>query len=158
MKPPKPNFKKAKEEMERVMKDARKYVKIPNIEDIFKNKNGKYLSYVKEIKEIDGLVIIRLKGYIDTYTIPAIRTNFVSKAKKYLDKNILLDFKEATHVDSTTLASLIQLLNELKKRNKKLGIANATPLLKKYLDINKLRSMIQIYKNEDAALKDLLQN
>jgi len=157
MKPPKPNFKKAKEEMKRVMKDIKECVKMLDIENIFKNKHGKYLSYVKEIKEIDDLVVIRLKGSIDIYATPVIKANFASKAKKYLDKNILLDFKKVTHVDSTTLASLIELLNELKKHNRKLGIIGATPLLKDYLNINKLESAVQIYKDEKAALKDLIK-
>jgi len=158
MKSPKPNFKKAKEEMKQVMKDIEERVKIPRIEDIFKNKKGKELTYIKKIQEINTLVIIRLKGFIDSYTVPTL-TEFgkkdSSKTERYLNKHILLDFKDLTHIDSATLASLIQLLNELKARNRKLGIVNATLLLKNYLRITRLESMIQIYMSEKAALEDL---
>jgi len=158
MKPPKPNFRKAKKEMKQVMKDIRGYIKMPKIEDIFKDKKGKALTYIKKIQETDTLVIIRLKGFIDSYTIP-ILVKFgkkdSSKTERYLNKHILLDFKDVTHIDSATLASLIQLLNELKARHRKLGIVNATLLLKNYLRITRLESLIRIYKSEKAALEDL---
>jgi len=157
MKPHKPNFKKAKEKMERIMKGARKHVKPPPIGDIFKNKKGRTFNYVKELKETDELIMVRLKGVIDTYTLPIIKAEHDSEIKENLDKHILLDFKDVTHVDSATLASLIQLLNELKMHNKKLGITNATFLLKNYLGITRLESMVHIYETEKAALKDLMQ-
>jgi processive 1,2-diacylglycerol beta-glucosyltransferase len=138
------------------MQGVEKNVKIFSIRDIFKNKDGKIFTYIKEIKEIDSLVIIKLQGYIDSHTIPIIRDNFSDKIKKYLDKNILLDLKEVTHVDSSTLASLVQLLNELKKRNRKLGIVNTTFVLREYLKITNLESVVQVYKSQTDALDDLL--
>lgn len=140
----------------RIMQGVEKNVKIFSIRDIFKNKDGKIFTYIKEIKEIDSLVIIKLQGYIDSHTIPIIRDNFSDKIKKYLDKNILLDLKEVTHVDSSTLASLVQLLNELKKRNRKLGIVNTTFVLREYLKITNLESVVQVYKSQTDALDDLL--
>ncbi len=140
----------------RIMQGVEKNVKIFSIRDIFKNKNGKIFTYVKEIKEIDILVIIKLKGSIDFHALPIISANFENKIEKYLDKHILLDFKEVTHVDSATLASLIKLLNELKKRNRKLGIVNITSVLKEYLKIANLESVVQVYESQAEALDDLL--
>ena len=152
------NLKRTIEKMKQIMKDVKKKVKIFSIGDIFKDQNGNIFAYIKEIKEINDLAIVRLRGTIDSYTIPIIRANLGSKLEKYLDKDILLDFKEVAHIDSATLASFIQLLNELKMYNRKLGIANAPLLLKSYLNITKLESVVQIYKSEKAALEDLLQN
>ena len=150
------NLKRTMEKIKQIMKDAKKKVKIFSIGDIFKDRNGNIFVYIKEIKEINDLAIVRLKGTIDSYTISTIRANLGRKLEKYLDKDILLDFKEVTHIDSAILASLIQLLNELKRHNRKLGVTNTTPLLENYLNITKLESVVQIYKSEKVALDDLL--
>ncbi|MCK4518600.1 MAG: STAS domain-containing protein, partial [Candidatus Omnitrophica bacterium] len=140
----------------RIMQGVEKNVKVFHIKDIFRSKNGNILSYIKEVKEIDGLAVVRLKGTIDSRTIPGIRANIGSRINKYLDMDILLDFKEVTRVDSAALASLIQLLNELKKRNRKLGIVNMTSVLREYLKITNLESAVQVYKSQKNALDDLL--
>jgi processive 1,2-diacylglycerol beta-glucosyltransferase len=150
------DLKKTKEKMKQIMKDIKKNVKLPSMGDIFKNKNGKTFAYIKEIKEINTLAIVRLKGSIDSHTIPIIRTNLGNKIKKYLDKDILLDCKEVTHVDSATLGSLIQLLNELKRCNRKLGIVNMTSILRDYLKITNLEFAVQVYRSQKDALDDLL--
>jgi len=140
------------------MKDVRKHIKVSSVEDIFKNQNGKTLEYIKEIKEIDDLAIVRLKGSIDSNTIPIIRTNLGSDVERYLDKHILLDLKEVILIDSATIAALIQLLSELKVHNRKLGIINMTLLFKNYLSIARLGSVVCVYKDEKSAVKDLLQS
>ena len=150
------SVKRAGVKVRRIMRGVEKSVKIFSVRDIFKNKNGKIFNYIEEIKEIDILVIIKLKGSIDFHALPIIKANFENKIEKYLDKHILLDFKEVTHVDSTTLAALIQLLNELKKRNRKLGIVNITSILREYLKIANLESVVQVYKSQTEALDDLL--
>ena len=159
MRPQKPDFKKSKKEIERKMEEVGEHLKASNIEDIFKNKNRKAFAYIKKIQETDDLVIIRLKGAIGFYAVP-ILTDFgklnSGRTERYLNKHILLDFKEVIHIDSATLASLIQLLNELKIREKKLGIINATLFLKNYLNIAKLESIVKVYRSEKVALKEIL--
>ncbi len=148
--------KRARVKVRRIIQGVEKKVKVFHIKDIFRSKNGNILSYIKEVKEIDGLAIVRLKGTIDFRTIPGIRANIGSRINKYLDMDILLDFKEVTRVDSAALASLIQLLNELKKRNRKLGIVNMTSVLREYLKITNLEFAVQVYKSQKNALDDLL--
>ena len=161
MRPQKPDFKKAKKEIERIMEEFGERLKALNIEDIFKNKNGKPFAYIKKIQETDDLAIIRLKGAIDSYAVPVL-TDFgkqnSGRTERYLNKHILLDFKEVTHIDSSTLALLIQLLKELKEHNRKLGIINAPLFLKDYLSITRLKSAVAIYKSEKTAVRALLKN
>ena len=155
MNPPKPNFRKAKKEIKRAIKKTTGHVEKVGIKDVLKNKSGKVFNCVREIKETDSLVIVRLKGSIDAYAIPKIETKYGSEIEKNLDKHILLDFKEVSHIDSATLASLVLLLNELKVHHRKFGVVNPTPLLMNYININKLESKVRIYKNEKTALRNL---
>ena len=152
------DFKKAKKALERIIEAIGERLKASNIEDILKNKNVKALTYIKKIQETDDLVIIRLKGAIDSDAVPFL-SDFgkqnPGRTERYLNKHILVDFKEVTHIDSSTLASLIQLLKELKIREKKLGIINATLFLKNHLNIAKLESIVKLYRSEKVASKDL---
>jgi len=68
-----------------------------------------------------------------------------------------LDFKEAKHIDSSTLAYIISLLNQLKKRDRKLGLINTNSEIDNYLEIEKVKSLVHVYKNEKEALKSLMR-
>lgn len=123
--------------------------------NIFKHENGRPFEYIKEIRDADNLVIIRLRGAVDSDTIPMIEQNIAARGIKLIDKNILVDFNEVTHVDSATLAALVTNLNNAKKHHKKMGIINIHQDLAYYLDIERIKSLFNIYENEDAALKEL---
>ena len=89
------------------------------------------------------------------HNIPGILSNPRLKKYRYLDKNVLLDFKDVTYVDICTLASLILIMHNFKLKGKKIGIINIPAMLKKYTNISKLDRVIQEYKSEKAALKAL---
>jgi len=128
---------------------------ILRLKDIFRDKNGKTLPYVKDITRSGAVVIVKLHGFIDSNTIPTIEADISDKRYNYLDSNILLDFGEVTHVDSTTLAYLISLLHSLKAHHRRLGIINAGAALLNYINIEKVGELVHIYKTEEEALKDL---
>lgn len=121
------------------------------IPEIFRDKKGQPLLCIKEIKRLENLTIVRFKGSIDSSTIPDIE----KYEKNELDRNILLDFKDVSHIDTSTVATLILLLNDLKKSHRKLGIINATEQLISVLTIERVGTLIHIYKDEKEALREL---
>ena len=128
-----------------------------SIADIFRDEEGKLLPSIKEIKRLSKTTIVRFQGVVDSSTIPVISKNIKSEMKIYLDRNILLDFKEATHVDSSTLAYMISLLNQLKKSERNLGLINTSSEMDNYLDMEKVRALVHVFKNEKEALKNLIR-
>jgi len=124
------------------------------MKNLFKHKNGKQFEYIKEIKEIGNSVIARFRGAIDSATIPIIEKNIKKRGTLYLDKNVLVDLEDVTHVDSSTLAELLILLNELKSHHTKLGIVNVPALFMSYLQIERVGSAVRVYESEDTALRD----
>ncbi len=125
------------------------------VADIFRDKRGKPLQCIKEIVRAKKLTIVRLQGAIDSSTITRLDLNISKDKKNFLDRHILLDFKDVVYVDSATLAYIIFLLDKLQKRHRKLGIINTIPLLKSRFEIEKLEKVVRVYKNEDEALRDL---
>jgi len=131
--------------------------RIQSVVDIFRDEEGKLLPSIKETKRLSQTTIVRFQGVIDSSTIPVISKNIKSEMKLYLDRNILLDFSNATHIDSSTLAYMISLLNQLKKRDRKLGLINTSSEMDNYLDIERVRSIVHVFKNEKEALKSLMR-
>jgi len=125
--------------------------------DIFKDKSGKLLPSIKEIKRLNGTIIVIFQGVIDSSTVPIIGTEITDEMREYIDRNIILDFREVTHIDSSTLAYMVSLISQLKKQNKRLGLINTQDTtLESYLEIQGAGSNIHIYKNQKEALKDLI--
>jgi len=131
--------------------------RIQSVVDIFRDEEGKLLPSIKETKRLSQTTIVRFQGVIDSSTIPVISKNIKSEMKIYLDRNILLDFKESTNIDSSTLAYMIYLLSQLKKRDRKLGLINTNSEMDNYLEIEKVKSLVHVYKNEKEALKSLMR-
>lgn len=127
------------------------------ISDLFKDKSGKLLASIKEIKRLKESTIVVFQGVIDSSTVPIIEDDITDEMKEYIDRNIILDFRDVTHVDSSTLAYMISLINQLKKQHRRLGLINTRQTaLGNYLQIQGIGSAVHIYKNQEEALKDLM--
>jgi anti-anti-sigma regulatory factor len=77
--------------------------------------------------------------------------------ERYLDKHVLLDFKDVTHVDTSTLAGMIILLDKLQKKRRKLGIVNTAAHLEDYFAIGKIGSLMHVYGSEESAFSDMMK-
>ncbi|MGB3056599.1 MAG: hypothetical protein WBC00_00205 [Candidatus Omnitrophota bacterium] len=49
------------------------------------------------------------------------------------------------------------ILSQLKKRDRKLGLINTSSEMDTYLDIERVRSLVHVFKNEKEALKSLMR-
>ncbi len=130
-------------------------IKDIKIEHLFGAGSGGHYSYVKEMRETDSLIVTYLRGPLDSSTVPVVFMDFRGKLNRYLNKHILLDFRDVTRVDSATIANLIFLLNQLQQNHRKLAVTHVSPVLENYIDIDKVRSLIHVYGDEAEAVKAL---
>lgn len=130
-------------------------IKEIKIEHLFGAVSGGHYSYVKEIRETETLIVTYLRGPLDSGTVPVVFMDFRGKLNRYLNKHILLDFGDVTDVDSATIANLIFLLNQLQQHHKKLALTHVSPALENYIDIDKVRSLIHVYGDEEEAVNAL---
>jgi anti-anti-sigma factor len=123
----------------------------------FNKINQLNLPFIDKFEEIGNVRILRFKGSIDSGVLPKILKikDQMIKQKDINKKNVIVDFKKITHVDSAALGALIIRLSELKKHHKKLGLINVTDEMKNMLDIFKTDKYFLIYESEKAALEDL---
>lgn len=115
------------------------------------------ISFVEKIETEPHLQIIRLKGDIDMSTVPGIEKMIVEAKKNrgLMEKNILLDFKNVGHVDSSTIAALIVMLADLKHQHRRLGLVNISSRLEKMIAVLDVRDLFTVYRREDLARREL---
>lgn len=117
------------------------------------NKIDKLPPMVKAIEKYENFSVVRLAGAFDFNTMPSIE-NVIREHKGHghLDQDVVLDFKEVTHIDTSTLAVLIYIMDRLKQKRRRLGLINCNKLVKDYIKVSKLESVIYVYK----TLKDAI--
>ncbi|MDD5423559.1 MAG: STAS domain-containing protein [Candidatus Omnitrophica bacterium] len=116
------------------------------------NKAEKFPPMVKAIEQYETFSVVKLAGGFDFYNMPSIEKVIREhKGHGHFDQDVVLDFKEVTHIDTSTLAVLIYIMNTLKQRHRKLCLINCNKLIRDYIKVNRLQSVIHVYK----TLKDV---
>jgi len=127
------------------------------LQELFMGMHGALPSFVEVAEEGKNIRIVRLKGPIDMLTIPGIEkfVRVARRKKRISKKNILIDFKNVTHVDSSTIAMLLEAISELKHEKYRLILINLTKQLKSLLEILKIERQFYICDSEEKAIQEL---
>ena len=114
-------------------------------------------AFIDKIEEFEKIDIVRLKGPIDMFTIPGLDglKDKATREKNFLKKDIILDFKQVTHVDGATCAMLVKTLSQLKHEKHHLVLMNVSSKLRNMMDISMIGKMFKIYETEEEALEQL---
>ncbi len=115
------------------------------------NKIDNLSPMVKAIEKYAGFSVIRLTGAFNFNTIPPVE-DIIKKNQEHLDQDVVLDFKDVTRIDTSTLAVLIYIINRLKHKHRSLSLINCNKLVKEYIRIGKLESVIRIHDTLTDAL------
>ncbi|HEY8362886.1 MAG TPA: STAS domain-containing protein [Tissierellaceae bacterium] len=105
-----------------------------SVETIFSEKENKWIFFPK--------------GEIDIYTSSKFKEE-VLKHYNSKKKDIEIDGKELSYIDSTGLGALISILKRLKEDNLKIYISNLKPNIRKIFDITELDKLF-IIRGEDS--------
>lgn len=127
------------------------------LKEFFCARNSKTLLFVKSIEDRENLQIVRLKGVIDASTIPEIEKRMWDNRDKrgLFNKDILLDFKDVTDIDSATVAVLVRALTEIKHKDHTLAVINVTAKLKTMFEITKVEKLFSVFDSEKEAIRCL---
>ncbi|MFC1703964.1 STAS domain-containing protein [Candidatus Omnitrophota bacterium] len=108
-----------------------------------------------QIKETEnnGIVMLSVEGDIDLNSSPQMRTKFSELIQKQVLK-IIINFARVDYIDSSGLATLIEMLQRLKKCQGQLRLANVSDKIKSLFEVTKLDKLFIMYNSEEEALKD----
>jgi len=104
-------------------------------------------------KEANGITTYEIKGDIDINSSPDIREAFETGVKNKAMK-ILVNLNSVSYVDSSGLATLVEMLKKTRVYGGKLRISNLAPKVKSLFEITKLEKLFEIFETEEEAIAE----
>ena len=102
-------------------------------------------------KEANGINTYEIKGDIDINSSPDIREAFEKGVKNKMMK-IIVNLNSVSYVDSSGLATLVEMLKKTRVYGGKLRISNLAPKVKSLFEITKLEKLFEIFETEEEAI------
>ena len=111
---------------------------------------------IASLEDYPTIRIVRLRGPIDQTTVSELERfrKWVAKHKGFKHKNVLLDFRNVTHVDTAAVAEIIQHVSELKTAHFKLGAINLNEAVRSMFQVLKVDKLVIFFTNESEAVED----
>ncbi|MBN1688074.1 MAG: STAS domain-containing protein [Candidatus Omnitrophica bacterium] len=102
-------------------------------------------------QESEGLELVELQGDLDFHCSPELR-EALSKLVDRQASKILIDLKQVGYVDSSGLATFVELFQKMKRYGGKLVLFNLTQSVRSVFEIAKLDSIFKLAQNREEAL------
>lgn len=104
-----------------------------------------------KIDQKNNVWVCRMNGEIDINTAPQIKKAFDKMLSEKREK-ILINFKEVSYVDSSGLATLVEMLKNIRSYGGKLKLSSLSPKIRSLFEITKLEKLFDISNDEEEAL------
>lgn len=103
------------------------------------------------IESKNGLTVCRIEGEIDINSSPDIK-KAIDKLISKKEPKLVISFSKVTYVDSSGLATLVELLKNMRTYGGRMRLANLSPKIKSLFEITKLEKLFDISSDEDEAI------
>jgi anti-sigma B factor antagonist len=103
----------------------------------------------------NGLTVCHMEGEIDINTSPDIKKTFDKLISKKEPK-IIINFSKVTYVDSSGLATLVEILKNMRTYGGKMKLTNLSPKVKSLFEITKLEKLFEIMVDEAEAITSFI--
>lgn len=112
-----------------------------------------------EIKKkiVDDIQILQIIGELDALVAPSFKEE-ISAAFKNNFINIIIDFKELSHINSLGIGILVSKLREIKTKNGTIKLVNLTKHTSTIFEVIGLNEIFEIFTSESEALKSFKKN
>ncbi len=110
------------------------------------------MQIIKENK--NDILLLYVKGEIDINTSPQLKKDF-DKIIAAKNGKIVMSFKDVSYIDSSGLATLVEMLKNLRSYGGKLKLANLSTKIKNLFEITKLEKLFDLTQEEEEAIKAL---
>jgi anti-sigma B factor antagonist len=105
-----------------------------------------------QIRKTDGpLEYVELEGDLDFHSSPDLRRELTKLVERQTAK-VLVDLKKVPYIDSSGLATFVELFQRMKRYGGKLVLYNLPPGVRSVFEISKLDTIFQLAGNEKDAV------
>ena len=98
-----------------------------------------------------GLIVCHIDGEIDINSSPMIKKSFDKLISQKTPK-IVINLSKVTYVDSSGLATLVEILKNMRSYGGKMRLACMSPKIKSLFEITKLEKLFEILADEETAI------
>lgn len=117
-------------------------------------KRGRRVSMEIRLEKVNDVTVVVLEGEINVTNSNELRNQFIKIAQGGCNK-VVGDFKDVTFIDSSGLATLIEMFQRLKAAGGKLRLCNVNKKICGIFEITKVHKLINILDSREEALKGL---
>jgi len=107
---------------------------------------------VQNIESAPDAVLIRIKGELDTLSLPKLRT-VLESVKGQHKKRIALDLEGVSYANSTSLGTMVKEGDDLRNAGGELIIVKPQPKVELVMDMLGLSQFFKIFKNDQDVLQ-----
>ena len=98
--------------------------------------------------EKDGVLVFQVDGEINISTSPELKKQF----EKQSSKKVVVDLLKVNYIDSSGLATLVEILKRTKMQGGMLGLSGLSDKVKSLFEITKLDKLFQVSATQDDAV------
>jgi anti-sigma B factor antagonist len=104
-----------------------------------------------KVEPKSGLVVCHIDGEIDINSSPDIKKAFDKLITQKTPK-IVINLSRVTYVDSSGLATLVEILKNMRSYGGRMRLANMSSKIKSLFEITKLEKLFEIMVDEAQAI------
>jgi len=101
----------------------------------------------------NGLTVCHVNGEVDINTAPDIKKTF-DKLTSKKDPRIVINLSKVTYVDSSGLATLVEILKNMRTYGGRMRLTNLSAKVKSLFEITKLDKLFEIMADEEEAISN----
>jgi len=103
-----------------------------------------------ETREQTAATIVDVSGDIDMGTSPGLRKTLLESLKQ--TPRLVINLREVRYIDSSGIASLVEVLKEARNKQKRLVLFGLTAAVREVLQLTRLTKIFDIRDTEEQAL------
>jgi anti-anti-sigma factor len=97
-----------------------------------------------KVEQINEDAVIKLSGRLDMNTSPDLRKAALRRYSRSKCKNLTVDFSKVSYIDTSGLATLVEILVAAKERRARLTLIGLNEKVRYLLDVNGLTGFFSI--------------
>ena len=112
---------------------------------------------VRENQTIDGILVVKLEGELDAFTVQQVKEQLSTFIKKGY-KKIVVNLSQVRYINSTSIGVLVSRLRDIKKRQEELVLAELSDRVNRILTLVGGKQLFQIFNTEQEAIASLAKS
>lgn len=107
-----------------------------------------------KLEKVKDVMVIKLSGDINMTNSNELRERFLALLKKGQVK-VLMDFEKVDFIDSSGIATLIEMFRNLQKVGGRIYLCQVNKKIVSILEITKVNKLFPMFENRAQALQEL---